>query len=86
MSTFWLKQTQSIQNSWQKKKIKLNYEGYANGALPLYDYQVLCILYILSMLKKSVQQDKVFRNREWKVNNTYAGWWQLEPTKILVQK
>lgn len=56
-----------------KKKIKLNYEGYANGALPLYDYQVLCILYILSMLKKSVQQDKVFRNREWKVNNTYAG-------------
>lgn len=47
----------------------MNYEGYANGALPLYDYQDLCILYFLTMLEKSVLQDKVFRNREEKVNN-----------------
>lgn len=68
------------------KKIKLNYEGYANGALPLYDYQDLGILYFLSVLEKSVLQDKVFRNREGKVNNTFPSWWQPEPTKILVQK
>lgn len=85
MSTFWLKQTQSIQNSWQKK-IKLNYEGYANGGLPLYHYQDLGILYFLSMLEKSVLQDKVLSNRERKVNNTLPGSWKLEPTKILVQK
>lgn len=68
-----------------KKKIKLNYEEYANEALPLYDYQDLCILYFLSVLEESVLQDKEFRNSKGKVNNTFLSWRQLEPTKILVQ-
>lgn len=54
-----------------KKKIKLNYEEYANEALPLYDYQDLCILYFLSVLEESVLQDKEFRNSKGKVNNTF---------------
>lgn len=47
----------------KKKKIKLNYEGYANGGF-LGVTTRTCTLYFLSVLKKSVKLDKVFRNRK----------------------